>query len=119
MANESFGELIRTSRRRLNKSLQDVADELGVTAVYVSEVERRKRPPFTMERLSALSRVLDVDLRTLIAAAWTERKMIEWDPTSASDKQVQALIELARGGFSEKELDEILSIAAKKQQEMF
>jgi transcriptional regulator with XRE-family HTH domain len=119
MKGESFGELIRASRRRLNKSLQDVADVLGVTAVYVSEVERGKRPPFTMERLLALSQVLDIDLNTLITCAWTEKKMIEWDPASATDKQVRALVELARGGFSDKELDEILEIATKKQQEMF
>ena len=122
MGNESFGELIRASRRRLNKSLQEVADALGVTAVYVSEVERGKRPPFTMERLPALARILECDRDgrdRLIATAWAERKMIDWDPSSASDKQIRALVELARGGFSEKELDEILSIATKKQIGMF
>jgi transcriptional regulator with XRE-family HTH domain len=119
MNGESFGELIRASRRRLNKSLQDVADALGVTAVYVSEVERRKRPPFTMERLPALSRVLGLDLKTLIATAWTEKKMIEWDPNSVSEKEVEALVALARGGFSDKELEVILEIARRKQQEMF
>lgn len=46
MANESFGELIRKSSRANNKSLQDVAGALQVTPVYVSEVERGKRPPF-------------------------------------------------------------------------
>jgi transcriptional regulator with XRE-family HTH domain len=119
MNDKSFGELIRESRRRLNKSLQQVADALGVTAVYVSEVERRKRPPFTMERLPALSRVLGLDLKTLITTAWMEKKMIEWDPASASDKQIEALVALARGGFSDKELDQILEIATRNQQEMF
>jgi transcriptional regulator with XRE-family HTH domain len=119
MTSKPFGELIRESRRRLNKSLQEVADALGVTAVYVSEVERRKRPPFTMERLPALSRVLGLDLKTLITTAWTEKKMIEWDPDSVSDKQVEALVALARGGFSDKELDAILKIASRNQQEMF
>jgi transcriptional regulator with XRE-family HTH domain len=120
MEGESFGELIRASRRRLNKSLQEVADALGVTAVYVSEVERRKRPPFTMERLPALSAVLGLDLNALITTAWAERKMIDWDPAVATDKQIRALVELARGGFSDKELDEILKkIEAKKQKEMF
>ena len=119
MNGETFGELIRSSRRRLNKSLQDVATALGVTAVYVSEVERRKRPPFTAERLPALARVLNLDLNVLLTTAWAEKRMIEWDPASASDKQIRALIELARGGFSETELDTILSFAAKKQTEMF
>lgn len=119
MNNLSFGELIRMSRRRLNKSLQDVAHALGVTAVYVSEVERRKRPPFTMERLPALAEVLDLDYNELVSSAWAERKMIDWDPSSASDKQIRALIALARGGFSDGELDDILRIATKEQKEMF
>jgi transcriptional regulator with XRE-family HTH domain len=118
MNGESFGELIRASRRRLNKSLQDVADALGVTAVYVSEVERRKRPPFTMERLPALSQVIELDLHTLKTAAWAERKMIECDP-ALGEKQFQALVELARGGLSDSQLDEIIKIATQDQKEMF
>jgi len=51
--------------------------------------------------------------------AWAERKMIEWDPALVNDKQVQALVELARGGLSEGQLDEILKIATKEQREMF
>jgi transcriptional regulator with XRE-family HTH domain len=114
-----FGELIRASRRRLNRSLQDVADALGVSVVYVSEVERGKRPPFTVERLPALSRVLELDLDDLRAAAWAEKGMIEWDPATTSDKQVEALVALARGGFSESQLEAILEIARKKQMEIF
>jgi len=115
----SFGELIRSSRRRLDKSLQDVADALGVTAVYVSEVERGKRPPFTSERLPALAKVLELEPDQLKAAAWAEKRMIEWDPSTASDKQVQALVALARGGLSETQLDEILEIAKTKQMKIF
>jgi transcriptional regulator with XRE-family HTH domain len=115
----SFGELIRSSRRRLNKSLQDVADALGVTVVYVSEVERGKRPPFTNERLPALSQVLELDLDILKTAAWAERRMIEWDPATTSNKQIEALMALARGGLSDNQLEEILEIARRKQLEMF
>lgn len=118
MEEETFGELIRSSRRRQNKSLQEVADALGVTAVYVSEVERRKRPPFTMERLPALARCLGLDFKQLTALAWAEKRMIDWDPASASDKQVRALVELARGGLSDSDLDDILKIATKEQQEI-
>jgi transcriptional regulator with XRE-family HTH domain len=119
MAIESFGDLIRSSRRRLNKSLQDVADSLKVTAVYVSEVERGKRPPFTTERIPALATVLEMDVGLLLKKAWAEKKMIDWDPSSTTDKQVEALVALARGGLSETELDEILKIALSKQRKIF
>jgi transcriptional regulator with XRE-family HTH domain len=115
----SFGELIRTSRRRLNKSLLDVADALGVTVVYVSEVERGKRPPFTNERLPALAQVLELSLDELKTAAWIGRKAIEWDPATTSNKQVEALVALSRGGLSDSQLEKILEIARQKQMEIF
>jgi len=115
----SFGELIRSNRRRLNKSLQDVADALGVTAVYVSEVERGKRPPFTVERLPSLAQILELELDELKTAAWAQRKMIEWDPSTASDKQIEALMALARGGLSDSQLEAILEIARTRQMEIF
>jgi len=118
MGEDSFGALIRERRRRLNRSLQEVADALGVTPVYVSEVERRRRPPFTIERLPALARVLEMNIQELTVAAWRERKMIELDP-AASDKQIQALVALARGGLSENQLEEILKIVNKPQLEIF
>ncbi|MGD0097985.1 MAG: helix-turn-helix transcriptional regulator [Terracidiphilus sp.] len=117
MNGESFGELIRASRRRLNKSLQDVADALGVSAVYVSEVERGKRPPFTTERLPALAQVLELDPDQLKFAAWQEKRMIELTP-AASDKEIEALVALARGGLLDSELDEILTIVNRKQMEL-
>jgi transcriptional regulator with XRE-family HTH domain len=115
----SFGEIIRASRRKLNKSLQDVADAIGVTPVYVSEVERGKRPPFTPERLPALATVLELDLNELRATAWIEKKMIEWDPGTTSRKQIEALVALARGGLSEGQLEKILEIANTEQMEIF
>ncbi len=119
MMRESFGDLIRSNRRKLNLSLQDVADALGVTAVYVSEVERGKRPPFVTERLPALAKVLSIEFNDLLRAAWSIRKAIDFDPESSSDKQFEALATLARGGLSETELDAILKIALKKQRKMF
>jgi len=119
MNGETFGELIRTSRRGQNKSLQDVATALGVTPVYISEVERGKRLPFKPERLTALAEVLKIDINVLRTTAWVEKKMIEWDPATASDKQIRALVEMARGGFSDTEWDAILRIATKKQKDMF
>jgi len=114
-----FGDLIRSSRRTLGKSLQEVAEAIGVTAMYVSEVERGKRPPFVTERLPRLGRVLNIDLKQLLTSAWTEKKMIDFDPSTSSDKQIEALVTLARGGLSDSELDEILKIAQAKQRKIF
>jgi transcriptional regulator with XRE-family HTH domain len=119
MMRESFGDLIRSNRRKLNLSLQDVAEAIGVTAVYVSEVERGKRPPFVTERLPALAERLKIELNDLLRAAWSVRKVIDFDPEAGSEKQFEALATLARGGLSEAELDDILEIVNKKQRKMF
>jgi len=116
VVSESFGDLIRSNRRRLGKSLQEVADALGVTAVYISEVERGKRPPFVTGRLEKLAEVIGVDYGVLISAAWRQRKMIDIDPSS-SEKQIKALAALARGGYSDAQLDVILEMAQGKERE--
>jgi transcriptional regulator with XRE-family HTH domain len=90
-----------------------------VTAVYVSEVERGKRPPFRIDKMPNLAKILELDLDQLKNAAWKGRKVIELDPESASNKQIEALMALARGGLSDSELDEVLKIANRKQMSIF
>lgn len=114
MMKESFGDFIRTCRRNRELTLQEVADELGVSVVYVSEVERGKRPPFVAERLEKLAKILHVDTRLLKSAAMRERSVIEFDPRRTSLKQVEVLNSLARGGLSDEQLDEILNIVQRK-----
>jgi transcriptional regulator with XRE-family HTH domain len=45
-----FGIYIRDRRNAERLSLRDVADRLGISHVYLSEVERGVRPPFTRDR---------------------------------------------------------------------
>jgi transcriptional regulator with XRE-family HTH domain len=108
--NQSFGEIIRSCRRRKEKTLQDIAGALGVSVVYVSEVERGKRPPFVTERLTKLAKELGVEIEFLKNAALRERSFIEFDPKRTSPKQVEVLAALARGGFTDEQLDQILRI---------
>jgi transcriptional regulator with XRE-family HTH domain len=115
----TFGELVRTNRRRLNKSLQDVANALNISVVYVSEVERGKRPPFTNERLPVLADVLEIDLNELTKSAFLGRKMIELDPATTTDQTMDAMVALARGGLSDNQLKSILEILGQKQMEIF
>lgn len=45
-----FGIYLRDRRNASELSLREVADRLGISHVYLSEVERGARPPFTKER---------------------------------------------------------------------
>ena len=110
-----FGDLLRDARRKLDLTLQDVADRLDVSVVYVSEVERGKRPPFTRDRLAALAELVKIPEETLFAAAAFERKSVDFNPNECSPKQLEALTALARGGLSDEKLDRILELIRKKE----
>lgn len=50
----AFGRYVRSTRVEARLSLRDVADRLGVSHVYLGEVERGVRPPLKKERWKAL-----------------------------------------------------------------
>lgn len=53
-----FGALVREHRVAARLSLTDVAEAIGVKKVYVGEVERGERGPFTRDRWSALLKAI-------------------------------------------------------------
>ncbi len=116
---KSFGEVLRECRRQARKTLQETADFLGVSAVYVSEVERGKRPPFKNSRLEKLGEFFEIDPFKLIIAAWKQKGLLEVDLANASSAQVAVLSGLARGGLSDECWKEIHSYLIQKYRENF
>ena len=57
----NFGEKIREARSEKGISLTELAKQLGVTKVYVSDVERGRRAPFNLKRIRQVSEILDCD----------------------------------------------------------
>ena len=72
-----FGPMLRALRKQSGRTLSDVADKLGVSIPYVSDVETGKRRPFAMERLVILADALEADLLLLIAAAAVDKGVFE------------------------------------------
>ena len=114
---ERFGEALRRSRRKAEKRLSDIADLLGVSVVYVSDVERGNRRPFSNERILKIARHLKTEATPLIAAADQERGVIEYDITKARPLEadvVGGLVSgLARGGVTDDQLRKIKRILRK------
>ena len=56
----NFGEFI--SRKRVEKqiTLRKMADMLGVSAPFLTDVEKDRRNPFDMEKLTQLARILNL-----------------------------------------------------------
>jgi len=64
----TFGESLRAARKAAGKSQGDIATALGVTAAYVSEVERDGRGALTVPRIEEL-RALGLDVGPMLQAA--------------------------------------------------
>ena len=49
---ESFGSYIRSLRRNREKTLNDVANSIGVSLSFLSDIEQDRRNPFDEERMA-------------------------------------------------------------------
>ena len=114
---ERFGDALRKRRRDAGKTLSDVAGVLGVSVVYVSDVERGNRRPLDSERIIKIAKFLKTDSAVLIEAADRERGVIEYDISKAGPLEadvVGGLVSgLARGGVTEDQLKRIKKILIK------
>lgn len=114
---ERFGDALRRRRREAGKTLSNVADVLGVSIVYVSDVERGNRRPLDNDRIVKVAKYLKTDPAPLIHAAAFERGVIEYDISKAGALEadvVGGLVSgLARGGVTDDQLRKIKSILQK------
>jgi transcriptional regulator with XRE-family HTH domain len=111
---ERFGETLRKLRRKAGKTLGDIARELRVSVVYLSDVERGNRKPFSNDRIVQIAELLGDDPRELIDAAGVERGFIEYDIRRASPLEANVVgglvAGLARGGVTDEQLKDIQTI---------
>ena len=111
---ERFGDALRKTRRNAEKTLGDVAKLLDLSVVYVSDIERGNRRPFSNERILKVARFLKADPAQLIAAADIERGVIEYDITRAKPLEASVVGDLvsglARGGVTDDQLQKIKKI---------
>ena len=111
---ERFGDALRRTRQNAEKTLGDVATLLDVSVVYVSDVERGNRRPFSNERILKVAGLLKTDPAPLIAAADIEKGVIEYDISKARPLEARVVGDLvsglARGGVTEEQLKRIRNI---------
>lgn len=72
-----FGSSIRTARTGLGMSLEDLASVMGVSRVYICDVERGLRKPFAQRRISKVAEILKLDPVELVKQAAIERGYVE------------------------------------------
>lgn len=93
-----FGDHARRARGRLDLSLKEVANALGVTITYVSEIELGRRNPPAPEMVSKWAHFLGEDEGLFDALARLDRRKIELevDPEKFDGAQSQFAVALAR-----------------------
>ena len=111
---ERFGDSIRKARRNSEKTLRNIAELLDVSVVYVSDVERGNRRPFSNERILKVAKFVKTDPAPLIAAADIERGVIKYDITEGKPLEAAVVGDLvsglARGGVTDDQLQKIQRI---------
>ena len=84
-----FGEIIREARQGAGLSLEKLAGRLGVTKVYVSDVERGMRKPFTQPRIEKVASILGLDAEELSRAAAKRREYVTLPTDDCCDAKVR------------------------------
>ena len=113
--NNRFGRLLRKLRIEAGRSIGEVARHLGVSTVYVSDVERGVRAPLTSERTRQVAQFLDVKPGELLVTAALQKKVFEFDVSGATPTELRALSGMARGGITERQWEEILEILGEEK----
>ena len=60
-SDKSFGELLTQLREKKDKTLRELARAIGVSAPFLSDVEKGRRSALTAERIDKVAEVLQLD----------------------------------------------------------
>ena len=60
MREETFGQFLSRKRQEKKISLRRLADQLGISAPYLSDVEKNRKTAFDDERIELVSRILNL-----------------------------------------------------------
>lgn len=119
---ESFAESLRQARIRLQKTMGQVARELGITIVYYSEVEAGKKPAFPEKKVSyfTLAKILETSEQNLKSIAQLDREKRNMQKAfSCRPEQAQLAVSFGRrlsnNDLSEKQILKIQNILNEGQ----
>lgn len=82
MNNQNFGEFLQTKREQQKITLRQLAEKLGVSAPFLSDVEKGRRNSLDMDKLVMLKRILALsedEYETMLNLAGKQRKTVAPD----------------------------------------
>ncbi len=66
---EKFGATVRHEREKLEIGLREMAKKIGVSATYLSKIERDEFPPPAEDKVRKIAEIFDCDVDQLLALA--------------------------------------------------
>ena len=92
--------------------MKDVANALGCSIVYISDIERGRRNPPSSDKIEKIAQVIAVPVEHLLDLATKEKGRIELDLEGAGPNLEEAGLVLARSwkDLSEEQAQKILDI---------
>ena len=113
----SFGDLLRSLRAHAGKTLKGFADHMGWSIVYLSDIERGKRNPPSIEDIRKMAVFLGSQATDLLDAANRQRNRVELNIGSDDCVVTDAALMLARRWteLTEDEAREIMKILDKQE----
>lgn len=113
-----FGELIKKLRMDAGKSCREVAEGLGVSISYLSDVENGRRPPLTSVRCRKLVKVLGVKSNAIFMAAAKSKGYFElpFRPDSDLANSTAVALQLRWSKLTEDDFRALLKILKKETQ---
>ncbi len=96
-AMSKFGNSIREARTELGMSLDDLATVIGVSKVYICDVERGLRKPFTQRRIPLVAKTLNLDPVELAKHAAIERGYVELTVVKQKPSKARLAAALSHG----------------------
>src|SRR5579875_3077375 len=115
-----FGQLLQQMRARSRVSLRELGRAVGLSAVYLSDIEAGSRRPPAPATVRKIAQCLGVDPVPLLRASLAERNAIEL-PISRDEKsmRLEAALALARtwDELDEEDLAEITRFLDEKREQ--
>ena len=121
-----FGEYLKSRRRRKNITQEELAQALGVSSVYIHQLETGKVDAPSVGRCRQIAEILEIELGDLWQIAKKERfrRFMEREGVSESDLEVlseaeKALIRLYRSldGDTKKDFSGMVYMLLRRSQD--
>ena len=114
MNNAEFGPELRHARQAAERTLKDVADHMGWSIPYLSDIERGRRNPPATDHVRTIATYLSCEEKgdELVDLAVAYQGEIRMSGTDAETRRVLVTLDrrIQSGGLSGDQIDKLLKI---------